>query len=126
MKKVLQITSVLSGILALSGIWLGIRSLFVRGYFVSWALFSMTRSGSAFGMLGNIIGIAFTVIGFGAMCYYGLFRKGGKNAFVWGAVMTVLSVLSLLMSLFSGSFNFGDILLLLLAGAYTYSTIKLA
>lgn len=126
MKKVLQVTSVLSGILALSGIWLAFRSLFGNGYFVSWALFSMTRSGSAFGMLGNIIGIAFTVIGFGAMCYYGLFRKGGKNAFVWGAVMTVLSVLSLIMSLFSGSFNFGDILLLFLAGAYTYSTIKLA
>ncbi|MGN0553254.1 MAG: hypothetical protein ACI4I1_07715 [Oscillospiraceae bacterium] len=126
MKKVLQITSVLCGILALSGIWLGFRSLFSHGYFVSWALFSMTRSGTAMGMLGNIIGIAFTVIGFGAMCYYGLFYKGGKNAFIWGAVMTALSALSLIMSIFGGSFNFGDILLLALAGAYTYSTIKLA
>ena len=126
MKKVLQVTSVLSGILALSGIWLAFRSLFGHGYYVSWALFSMTRSGSAFGMLGNIIGIAFTVIGFGAMCYYGLFYKGGKSAFVWGAVMTALSALSLIMSIFGGSFNFGDILLLALSGAYTYSTIKLA
>ena len=40
--------------------------------------------------------------------------------------MTVLSVLSLIMSIVGGSFNFGDILLLILAGAYTYSTIKLA
>ena len=56
---------------------------------------------------------------------YGLFKKGGRNAFIWGVVMTVLSVLSLLMSIFNGSFNFGDILLLILAGAYTYSTIKL-
>ena len=126
MKKVLQVTSVLCGILALSGIWLAFRSLFVHGYFVNWALFSMTRSGTTMGMLGNIIGIAFTVIGFGAMCYYGLFKKGGKSAFIWGAVMTAMSLLSLIMSLFSGSFNFGDILLLLLSGAYTYSTIKLA
>lgn len=126
MKKVLQISSVLCGILALSGIWLAFRSLFGNGYFVNWALFSMTRSGTAFGMLGNIIGIAFTVIGFGAMCFYGLFKKGGRNAFIWGAVMTVLSVVSLIMSIFGGSFNFGDILLLVLAGAYTYSTIKLA
>ena len=93
---------------------------------MSWALFSMTKSGTAFGMLGNIIGIAFTAIGFGAMCFYGLFKKDGRNAFIWGIVMTVLSVLSLLMSLFNGSFNFGDILLLILTGAYTYSTIKLA
>ena len=126
MKKVLQVSSVLCGILALSAVWLAVRSLFVHGYFASWALFSMTRSGSAFGMLGNIIGIAFTVIGFGAMCYYGLFKKGGKNGFLWGAAMTALSLLSLIMSIFSGSFNFGDILLLILAAAYTYSTIKLA
>lgn len=126
MKKVLQISSVLCGILALSGIWLAFRSLFSHSYFVSWALFSMTRHGTAMGMLGNIIGIAFTVIGFGAMCYYGLFKKGGKNAFIWGAVMTALSALSLIMSIFGGSFNFGDILLLALSGTYTYSTIKLA
>lgn len=69
---------------------------------------------------------AFTVIGFGAMCFYGLFKKDGRNAFIWGIVMTVLSVLSLIMSIVGGSFNFGDILLLILAGAYTYSTIKLA
>ena len=126
MKKVLQVTSFLCGILALSAIWLGVRALFGHGYFMSWALFSMTRSGTAFGMLGNIIGIAFTAIGFGAMGFYGLFKKGGRRAFIWGVVMTVLSVLSLLMSIFNGSFNFGDILLLILAGAYTYSTIKLA
>lgn len=126
MKKVLQISSILCGILALSAIWLGVRSLFGHGSFVSWALFSMTKSGTVFGMLGNIIGIAFTVIGFGAMCFYGLFKKVGRNAFIWGAVMTLLSVLSLIMSIVGGSFNFGDILLLILAGAYTYSTIKLA
>ncbi len=126
MKKVLQVSSVLCGILALSAIWLGVRSLFGHGYFMSWALFSMTKSGTALGMLGNIIGIAFTAIGFGAMCFYGLFKKDGRNAFIWGIVMTVLSLLSLLMSLFNGSFNFGDIILLILAGAYTYSTIKLA
>ncbi len=126
MKKVLQISSILCGILALSAIWLGVRSLFGHGSFVSWALFSMTKSGTAFGMLGNIIGIAFTAIGFGAMCFYGLFKKDGRNAFIWGIVMTVLSVLSLIMSIVGGSFNFGDILLLILAGAYTYSTIKLA
>lgn len=126
MKKVLQVSSVLCGILALSAIWLAFRSLFGHGYFVSWALFSMTRSGTAFGMLGNIIGIAFTAIGFGAMCFYGLIQKNGKSAFIWGAVMTALSVLSLIISIFGGSFNFGDILLLALSGAYTYSTIKLA
>lgn len=126
MKKVLQVSSALCGILALSAIWLGVRSLFGHGYFMSWALFSMTKSGTALGMLGNIIGIAFTAIGFGAMCFYGLFKKDGRNAFIWGIVMTVLSLLSLLMSLFNGSFNFGDIILLILAGAYTYSTIKLA
>ena len=126
MKKVLKVSSVLCGILALSAIWLGFRSLFGHGPFVSWALFSMTKSGTALGMLGNIIGIAFTAIGFGAMCFYGLFKKVGRNAFIWGAVMTLLSVLSLIMSIVGGSFNFGDILLLILAGAYTYSTIKLA
>lgn len=126
MKKVLQVTSVLCGILAISAVWLAFRSLFGRGYFVSWALFSMTRGGTALGMLGNIIGIAFTAIGFGAMCFYGLINKNKKSAFIWGVVMTALSVLSLIMSIYGRSFNFGDILLLLLSGAYTYSTIKLA
>ena len=126
MKKVLQVSSVLCGILALSAVWLGVRSLFGHGYFMSWALFSMTRSGTAFGMLGNIIGIAFTAIGFGAMCFYGLFTQAKKSAFVWGAVMTALSLLSLIMSIFGGSFNFGDILLLVLAAVYTYCNLKMA
>lgn len=125
MKKVLNITSILCGIIAISGIWLAFKSL-SGNYFVSWALFSMTRNGNAMGFLGNIIGIAFTVIGFGAMSFRGLTGKNKKSAFIWGAVMTGMSLLSMIMSIISGSFNFGDILLLVLSAVYTYSVLQLA
>lgn len=126
MKKVLHFSSILCGILAVSAVVLGVGSIFSKSFFIGWSLFSMAKSGTFLGILGNIVGIAFTALGFGEMFFHGLFKKGGRTAFIWGAVMSALALLSLIMSIFAGSFNFGDIVLLALPLIYTYSVIKLA
>lgn len=130
MKKVLTVSSILCGVMALVSLITGIQVLSGRGYFVGLAMFSMVRSGTVMGFFGNIVSIALTCGGFGTMAYHGLFSgsssKSHKNAFVWGCVMTVLCIISLICSFGAGTFNFGDIILTALPAVYTYSLLKTA
>lgn len=128
MRKLIDITSLLCGIAAIVSLIFGIRVLTGHGYFIGLALFSMTRQGTVFGFIGNIIGIAVTCGGFGAMGFYGLTSprsaSSRKNAFIWGLVMSVICLVSLVCSIFAGSFNFGDIIFLALPLIYTYGIFK--
>ena len=130
MRKLIDITSLLCGITAIVSLIFGIRVLTGHGYFIGLALFSMTRQGTVFGFIGNIIGIAVTCGGFGAMGFYGLTSlrsvSSRKKAFIWGLVMSAVCLVSLVCSIFAGSFNFGDIVFLALPLIYTYGIFKSA
>lgn len=130
MRKLIDITSLLCGIAAIVSLIFGIRVLTGHGYFIGLALFSMTRQGIVFGFIGNILGIAVTCGGFGAMGFYGLTSSRSsssrKNAFIWGLVMSAICLISLICSIFAGSFNFGDIIFLALPLLYTYGIFKSA
>ena len=130
MRKLIDITSLLCGIVAIVSLIFGIRVITGHGYFIGLALFSMTRQGTIFGFLGNILGIAVTCGGFGAMGFYGLTSSRSsssrKNAFIWGLVMSAICLISLICSIFAGSFNFGDIFFLALPLLYTYGIFKSA
>lgn len=130
MRKLIDITSVLCGIIALVSLVMGIRVLTGHGYFMGLAIFSMTRRGTMLGFIGNILGIAVTCGGFGAMGFYGFtsYRSASsrKNAFIWGLVMSAICLLSLVCSFFARSFNFGDIIILALPLLYTYGIFKSA
>lgn len=82
------------------------------------------------GFFGNLIGMALTALGFGAMSVFGFSLGKGtafrKKAFVWGVVMSALCVISVICSIFAHSFNFGDIILLALPLVYTYAVLKSA
>lgn len=130
MRKLIDITSVLCGIIALVSLVMGIRVLTGHGYFMGLAIFSMARRGTMLGFIGNILGIAVTCGGFGAMGFYGFtsYRSASsrKNAFIWGLVMSAICLLSLVCSFFARSFNFGDIIILALPLLYTYGIFKSA
>lgn len=130
MRKLIDITSILCGITALVSLILGIRVLTGHGYFIGLALFSMVRRGTVFGFIGNIVGIAITCGGFGAMSFYGFTSDRSascrKNAFVWGLVMSLICFVSLICSIFAGSFNFDDIIFLALPLIYTFGIFKSA
>ncbi|MCI7766633.1 MAG: hypothetical protein MSJ26_01435 [Oscillospiraceae bacterium] len=129
MKKLIDITSVFSGIVAIITLILGIRVLTGHGYFVGLALFSMARQGIMFGFIGNLLGIAVTCMGFGAMAFYGITSdrsSSRKNAFIWGLVMSAICLISFFCSIFAHIFNIGDIFFLVLPLIYTFGIFKSA
>lgn len=129
MRKLIDITSVFCGIVALITLILGIRVITGHGYFVGLALFSMARQGTMFGFIGNILGIAVTCLGFGAMAFYGITSNRSssrKNAFIWGLVMSAICLLSFFCSIFARTFNIGDIFFLVLPLLYTFGIFKSA
>lgn len=130
MRKLIDINSALCGLVAVVSLIMGIRVITGHGYFMGLAIFSMVRQGTVMGFLGNIIGIAVTCGGFGAMCYYGFtsYRSSSsrKNAFIWGLVMSAICLLSFVCSIFSRTFNFGDLIFLALPLLYTFGIFKTA
>lgn len=127
MKKTLRILCVISGILAVLSVVLNIQVLFGgnSGLF-RFAMFSMVRSGGVMGYLGNLMSMVIVAVGFGLMCISGLkaLHGGGmkavRSALTAGAVMTVMSVVSLFCSISGRSFNFGDIIILAIPALYTF------
>lgn len=129
MRKLIDITSVLCGLIALVSLIMGIRVLTGHGLYMGLAIFSMARQGTMLGFIGNILGIAVTCGGFGAMGFYGLTSNRSssrKNAFIWGLIMSAVCLLSLLCSIIAHRFNFGDILILALPLLYTFGIFKSA
>lgn len=129
MRKLIDITSLLCGLVAIASLIMGVRVLTGHGYFMGLAIFSMVRRGTVMGYLGNIIGIAVTCGGFGAMSFYGLTSNRSssrKNAFIWGLIMSAICLVSFACSIFARTFNFGDVVLLALPLLYTFGIFKSA
>ncbi len=129
MKKITQIISVLSLVIAVLALVLNFQVLFGRGYFIRFAIISTIRSGGMMGFLGNLLGLLLTSFAFAAMGFYGAMltifnkEKARKPAFISGICVTVLALVSLFFSFKSG-FSFGDILIILFPAAFTYCVIQ--
>lgn len=128
MRKIIDICSLLCAVVAVVSAVFGIRVLMGKGIFVGLRIFSMAESGTFMGFLGNLLGMVITCMGFGVMAFLGF--KGGSSAnkkgFLYGAAMTVLSVVSMIMAIVSGSFTIGDMLMAALPAVYTYALLKTA
>jgi len=126
MKGTIRALSWLSGILAVLSVILNFRVIFGgESFFFRYAMFSMVRSGGIMGYLGNLLSMLIVAFGFGVMFFFGLraIRGGGmkavRPALVAGAIMSLMSIVSLFCSIAGGMFNFGDLIILAMPVVYT-------
>lgn len=83
-----------------------------RGWYVGLAFFRTVQNGTFMGFIGNIFGVLLTFLGFGATGYFGLSRHNEKMTLYWSGGMCVVCLLSLIISICSGTFTIGDILIM--------------
>ncbi len=131
MKRVTQIISVVSLLIAAVALIFNFQVLFGRSYFIRFAIFSTIRSGDMMGFLGNLLGLLLTSFAFAAMGLYGVMltifnkEKARKPALISGICVTLLALVSLFFS-FNNGFNIGDILIVLFPAAFTFCVIETA
>ncbi|MBQ9946782.1 MAG: hypothetical protein IJO91_00195 [Oscillospiraceae bacterium] len=82
------------------------------GWFVGLAMFRVVRDGTFMGMIGNIFGVLVTFLGFAAAGFFGMIYKHDKMTLIWSGGMTALCLLSMIISICSGTFTIGDILII--------------
>ena len=128
MKKVIYSCAVLSGVAALLSLVMGIRVLTGHSYFIGLRIFNMAASGSISGFIGNLLGIAVTCLGFGALavCGFGSSQKAKRDGFMYGIAMTVVCLVSMIAAIVSKSFTMGDLFLTALPAVYTFAMLKSA
>ena len=126
MKGTIRALSWLSGILAVLSVILNFRVIFGgESFFFRYAMFSMVRSGGIMGYLGNLLSMLIVAFGFGIMFFFGLRAlcgggmKAVRPALVAGAIMSLMSIVSLFCSIAGVIFNFGDLILLAMPVVYT-------
>ncbi|MCH5204655.1 MAG: hypothetical protein J1F03_07890 [Oscillospiraceae bacterium] len=129
MKRLTQVISVISLLIAVLALILNFQVLFGKSYFIRFAVFSMVRSGDMMGFLGNLLGLLITSFAFAAMGFYGgmlsIFNKekARKPALIAGICVTVLALISLFFS-FNNNFTIGDILIILFPASFTFCVIQ--
>lgn len=132
MKRFISIISVLSLITAVLALVLNFRVLLGRSFIFGLSMFGMIKGGTFMGYLGNVLGLLITVAGFGAMGIFGglltIFKKESarRSAFISGAIMSGMALVSMLFSIFGGRFTFGDIIILLIPALFTLFIIQTA
>ena len=128
MKKVIYSCSVLCGVTALLTLIMGIRVLRGQNFIIGLRIFNMAARGSFNGFIGNLLGIAVTCLGFGmlAVLGFGSSQKAKKDAFIYGAAMTVVCLVSMIAALVTRSFSIGDLFLTALPAVYTFAVLKSA
>lgn len=129
MKKITQIISVVSLLIAVMAVILNFQVLFGKGYFVRFAIFSTIQSGNMIGFIGNLIGLVVTALAFASMGWFGVMltimnkEKARKPAFISGVCVTALALVSLFFS-FGHGFNVGDVFVLLFPAVYTFFVVQ--
>lgn len=128
MKKVINVCSVLCGITALLSLVMGIRVLAGGSFFIGLRIFSMAENGTFIGFLGNLLGMAAAILGFGilAVCGFGSSKNAKRNGFIYGLIMTGICLISMIAAIIGKSFNIGDLFIFVLPTVYTYATLKSA
>lgn len=90
-----------------------IFALFAKGaggWFFSLAIFRNVEDGSFLGLIGNIFGVLLTLGGFAVTGIFGL-SKSDKRALISSAAMLGMCAISLIISICTKDFSFGDILI---------------
>ena len=129
MKRITQIISVISLIIAAVALIFNFQVLSGKSYFIRFAIFSTIRRGDIMGFLGNLLGLLITSFAFAAMGIYGAMlsifnrEKARKPALISGICVTVLALVSLFFS-FNNNFNIGDIFIILFPAAFTFCVIQ--
>lgn len=128
MKKVINVCSVLCGITALLSLIMGIRVLTGGSFFIGLRIFSMAENGTFIGFIGNLLGMAVTVLGFGILAVCGLdgSQKAKRNGFIYGSILTGICLISMIAAFIGRSFSIGDLFIFALPAVYTYATLKSA
>ena len=133
-RKIVIFCSVLCGITAVLSLIMGIRVLFAgsgSGYYnyhIGIRMFGMAQSGTIGGFIGNLLGVAVSCVGFGALALYGFMnsQNAKKNAFIFGLIMTGVCLVSVISAIITKSFTIGDLYMLALPAAYTAAVLKSA
>lgn len=128
MKKVINVCSVLCGITAVLSLILGIRVLTGGSFLFGLHIFYMAERGTFFGFLGNLLGIAITCLGFGALALYGFgsSQNAKRNSFIYGLIMTAICLISVIAAIIGRSFTIGDLFIAALPAVYTFAVLKSA
>ena len=129
MKKVLNVCSVLCGITALLSLIMGIRVLATGGSFlIGLRIFGMAERGTFAGFIGNLLGVAISCLGFGALAVCGMKndQKSKRNSFIYGLVLTGICLISMIASIIGRSFSIGDLFIVALPAVYTYAVLRTA
>lgn len=130
MKKITLIISFLSAIIAVLAVVLNFRVLFGKTYFMGFAMFSMIRSGTFMGYIGNLLGMLITAVAFAAMALYGLAltvarkESARRGALISGAFVALLALVSLVFSIANHRFNFGDVIMVLFPAVFMFCIIQ--
>ncbi len=129
MKRITQVISVISLLIAIVALILNFQVLSGKSYFIRFAIFSTILRGDFLGFIGNLLGLLMTSLAFAAMGFYGamlsIFKKekARKPALISGAIVTLIALVSLFFS-FNKGFNIGDILIVLFPAAFTFCVIQ--
>ena len=128
MKTVYKITSWVCALIAVISVFFAARILFGRTWGLNWFFFHHVARNGFMSVMGNVIGIIFTVAGFAVMGYCGI--KGDilsrRTGLVAGVVITAVSLISLAASVIGHSFSGGDLIMFAIPALYTISLIKTA
>lgn len=129
MKRITQVISVISLLIAIVALILNFQVFSGKSYFIRFAIFSTILRGDFLGFIGNLLGLLMTSLAFAAMGFYGAMlsifnkEKARKPALISGAIVTLIAVVSLFFS-FNNGFNIGDILIILFPAAFTFCVIQ--
>ena len=128
MKKTLTVCSFLCAVIALLSLIFGIRALTGHNYFIGLRLFNMAARGSFMGFIGNVTGIILTCAGFGALAYCGFSgtQSAKKKGFIYGIILTLICVISMIAALLSHTFTLGDLFIAVIPAVYTFALLKTA
>ena len=128
MKTVYKITSWICALIAVISVFFAARILFGRTWGLNWFFFHHVVRSGFMSVMGSVIGIIFTVVGFAVMGYCGI--KGDilsrRTGLIAGVVITGVSLLSLIGAVIGHSFSGGDLIMLAVPALYTVSLIKTA
>lgn len=127
MKKALKISSVLCFALAVMALFIGIFAGKVanRSFFMGYAMFNLVRSGGIMGFVGNVFIVVFTVACYGLAGLYG-FVDHKKGALIWGALASLLAVVSLISAFANHIVTLGDFIVTAIPIAHTLLVLKSA
>lgn len=128
MKKVINACSVLCGVTALLSLVMGIRVLTGGNFFIGLRIFSMAENGTFIGFIGNLLGVAVSCLGFGALAVYGFgsSQNAKRSGFIYGLIMTGICLVSMIAAVIGRSFTIGDLFIAALPAVYTFAVLKSA